>query len=91
MIARLYALAEDHWPRIDAHYAHINLLKLPMHRFLNCVYTWCIERVPPDKVEMWEMMLAEPLNATAAKKAPTPMTEEDEGLAFMAAMNAVRR
>jgi hypothetical protein len=86
VILRLYGLADHYWPHLDAHYYQINLLHLPLHRFLNLVYSWLVERIDPEKRDMWEMMLQEPFEG----QEPNQMTDEEEGLAFMNAMAAIR-
>lgn len=60
-------------------------MRLPMHRFVNHIYAWCIERVQPDQREEWEMMMRQPLPGTAREK-PSPFTEEEEAQGFMALM-----
>lgn len=82
VVLRLYYIASEHWPVIDAHYASVDLIRLPAHRFLNCVYAWCLDRVPPDKAEEWIIMLNEPLQGRA-KKEPSDMEAQIEGESFM--------
>lgn len=50
---RLCLIAAERWAEIDAAYYQINLLRLRPHRFMNLVYSWCIERVDPDSLEEW--------------------------------------
>ena len=78
---RLYAIAEERWAEIDAAYASVNLIRFPAHRFLNCVYAWCIERIEPDKLDDWKFQLEAPIPGHEA--AATDMTRETEGVAFM--------
>lgn len=55
MAVRLCEIAADRWAELDAEYhaSPIPLLRMPPHRFLNMVYSWCIERVPADKLADW--------------------------------------
>lgn len=86
---RLYLIAIEHWPNIDAAYASVDLIRLAPHRFLNCVYAWCTERIAPEKLEEWLFMLGQPLPGQAKKKA-TPAQVDDEGASFMALMGQVQ-
>lgn len=52
---------------------------------MNCIYAWCIERVPSEKREEWDMMLTEPLPGQE-KAAPTPFQADQEAADFMATM-----
>lgn len=50
---RLCAIAADRWDEIVAAYPQTNLLRVPRWKFLSLVYSWCIERVEPDKLDEW--------------------------------------
>ena len=50
---RLCSIASERWAELDAAYYQINLLRQRPHRFLNLVYSWCIERVEHDKLDDW--------------------------------------
>lgn len=53
-VVRLCALAADKFKELSAAYYQIdNLLALPLWKFMSLVYSWCIERVPPDDLEKW--------------------------------------
>jgi hypothetical protein len=54
---------------------------------MNFVYAWCVERIPPEKREQWEIDLAAPLPGQE-RAAPTPFQAETEGADFMATMAA---
>jgi hypothetical protein len=82
---RLYAIAEERWPEIDAAYYQVNLIEFPCYRFLNCVYTWCLARLDPEKREEWDAMLMAPLDPSKKAK-PTDAQIEAEGADFMALM-----
>lgn len=56
-----------------------------MHRFLNCVYAWCLEQVGPEGRQRFVDEVSAPLPGGERIKA-TPAQAEDEGEAFMAAM-----
>lgn len=59
-------------------------MHLPPDRFLNCIYVWCIERIPQDKREAWEHDLISPLPGEETRV--TEEQAEEEGAAFMAMM-----
>lgn len=59
MAVRLCTLAAERWPELDAAYYQIALLRQRPHRFLNLVYSWCIERVPADDLDDWKAELTE--------------------------------
>lgn len=82
---RLLGVAAQYWPLIDAHYITVDLLELPMHRFLNCIYAWVYTRLEADqeKLEEWLHMLEQPLEGESPKKV-TQATIDDEGASFMA-------
>lgn len=82
---RLYAIADERWPEIEAAYYEVDLLRFPPAKFLNCVYTWCIARIDPEKREQWDIQLAEPLPGREKDK-PSEATIEAEGAGFMALM-----
>jgi hypothetical protein len=86
VVYRLYLIAEDRWAEIDGTYAHVNLLRLPIYRFLNCVYTWCIEHLDPSKREEWDTLLLAPL--PGREKEVSEVQVEQEGAAFMALMQS---
>ena len=58
-IVRLCLIAAERWAEIDAAYYQTNLLRLRPHRFLNLVYTWCVERLEPDKLDDWHAELVD--------------------------------
>jgi hypothetical protein len=52
---------------------------------MNLVFAWCVERIPSEKREQWEIELSAPLPGQE-KVAPTPFQADDEAAAFMATM-----
>jgi hypothetical protein len=62
-------------------------MRLPVHRLFNCIYTWCVERIDPEKREAWDMDLIAPL-PWLKDRAPTESMIEAEGDLFMAALQA---
>jgi hypothetical protein len=85
---RLYLLAIEHWAVLDAHYATVDLITLPPHRFCNLVYAWLIGRIDPEKIEQVEFQLNQPL--PGEEKKVSVMQQEDDGASFMAAMGALK-
>jgi hypothetical protein len=81
---RLYHIAADHWPVIDAAYPSVDLIRLRAYRFLNFIYAWCLDHVEPDKREEWIYMLNQPLPGRETK--PTESELEADAESFMAAM-----
>jgi hypothetical protein len=61
-----------------------------MHRFLNAIYYWAVQRVKPDELEEWKMMLEAPMPGRKAQaQRPAPWSDEDEAADFMNAMSTV--
>jgi hypothetical protein len=58
--ARLFYAAITHWDKIDGQAAlkGVDLLALPMHRFLNAIHYWMLERV--ENVDVYEYNLTKP-------------------------------
>lgn len=56
---RLCAIASERWSELDAAYYQIDLLRVKPHRYLNLVYSWCIERVAADKLGDWKADLVD--------------------------------
>lgn len=81
---RLHAVAVERWAELDAAYITVDLVRLPLDRFLNCVYAWCIERIPEERVEEWVFQLNAPFPWEAEKVMAATTTWEDDG--FMEAM-----
>lgn len=79
---RLYGVAAEHWPELDAAFAAVDLIQLPAHRFLNCVRAWCLDRIEPEKREEWLAMLEMPLPWRPDAE-PSQETLEREGQDFM--------
>lgn len=80
---RLCGIAADLWDQIDAAYYQIDLLRVPVYRFMGLVYAWAIERVPHDKLDEWKADLAEPL---PWQDADSESAIESESESFFAAM-----
>lgn len=83
---RLYAIAEERWAEIEAHYIAVDLLRLPHAKFLNAVYAWCVQHMAPDDREKWDILLTAPLPGTERSHRPSEVEVEAEGAAFLAAM-----
>lgn len=88
---RLYAIAEQRWAEVDAAYYQVNILGFRPSRFLNCVYTWCLERIPPDKREQWEMMLEAPLPGKEKVVTERQLELESEGFMGLLAMQQAKK
>lgn len=78
---RLYLIAAERWPEVDAAYPSVDLIRFPPHRFLNFVYAWCLARIEPDKLEEWLYLLNQPL--PGQEKKVTDAMAESEGESFM--------
>jgi hypothetical protein len=85
VVLRLYAIAVERWAELDATYASIDLIRLPPHRFLNLVWTWCLEHLPADKKEEWLYQMSSPLPGQEKKK-PSASEIDADGEAFIALM-----
>lgn len=88
VVVRLYAYADYYWPELSARYYQINLLDLPLTRFLTLVFAWLHEVWPPEKWEMFVADLEAPIPGTERKVSDT--SAEEEGASFMNAMSALR-
>ena len=84
---RLYAVAAERWAEVEAAYATIDLFSIGCRRFLNCVYAWCVARIPDENREEWDTQLIAPLPGQEAAL-PSEAQIEQEGMDFMAAMAA---
>jgi hypothetical protein len=84
VVARLYALAAEHWILIDASTPATDLLRLPVRRFCNYVYAWLLERTKPEDRERLVYELNRPL--PGQEKEVTPDMVEHEDAAFDAFM-----
>lgn len=83
-VYRLYAIAEDRWAEIDAAYAQVDLVRQPVHRFLNLVYAWCVAHIDPEKREDWEYQMNAPIPGRETQVSEA--TAEVEGEGFLAMM-----
>ena len=63
----------------------INLLRQKPHRFANLVYTWCLERVDPDKLDEWKAELVELLPWQNGDSEAAIARESESFYALMAA------
>ena len=84
---RLYAIADERWAEIEAHYIQVDILRIAPAKFLNAVYAWCVRFMQPDDREKWDMMLTAPLPGGRPARASDTEVEA-EGAAFLAAMDA---
>lgn len=85
---RLYAVADERWAEIEAHYLSVDLLRLPPAKFLNAVYAWAVKHMDLEQREKWDMMLTAPLPGTERTARPSEAQVEAEGASFLAAMGA---
>lgn len=86
VVQRLFGIAGDRWAVIDgeAAFRGVNLLDLPLHRFLNAIYYWAIQRV--EDAEQFHSVLYEPVAGEAVKvTAQDVKAELDDFAAFMGA------
>ena len=60
---RLSATATSNWQRIDGHFSGqgIDILTLPLSRFLSVIYVWAMEHQSEEDAERWEAELDKPL------------------------------
>ena len=85
MIVSLFGIAEEFWPTITARYYQIDLLEIPLTKFLDLIFAWCRELIP-DQQE-WEQVLMRiepPVLGNKEKVSET--TADAEGQAFMTVM-----
>jgi hypothetical protein len=91
LVARLYAAAIHNWPAVEGSHPNVDLLRLPMHKFLSVIWIWCLERVKPEDQEEWRMMMEAPFPGEAGQARPAPFSEEEEADSFMALMAAQKQ
>jgi hypothetical protein len=78
---RLCQIAADRWPEIVATYYQTTLLREPLWKFIALVYSWCIERVDPEKLDEWLVDLNDLLEWQSAD---SEAAEELESQSFFA-------
>lgn len=88
VVLRLFILAEDNWPRLDAAYYQVNMMALPLDRFLNCVYAWYVDRQDAKGYEEFTAWLTAPIPGETRRVSET--SAEEEGSSFMDAMQTLR-
>jgi hypothetical protein len=88
VVVRLYAIADDYWPYIEARYYQIDLMEVSPTKFMNLIYAWCREVIHDQmEWERFEMELTEPIFDTK----PSDATVDKEGEDFLAAMSTLQR
>lgn len=58
---RLAQTAASNWARIDGAHPGVDLLTLPLRRWLNVVYVWALEHMSDEDARAWEQKLNDPL------------------------------
>lgn len=82
---RLCQITAERFGEITAAYYQIpNLLDLQPWKLLSLVYTWCLERVPSDKLQEWITELNDPLPWQGTDSEAAANAESE---AFFRAMN----
>jgi len=68
---RLCLIAQERWVEIDGEAAlhGQDLMLLPLDRFLNAIYMWCVQRIEPDKLDQWRSQLWGPIPGRAVTQA----------------------
>lgn len=81
---RLGYIAAERWVEIDgeAAYHGVDLIGLPLDRFLNAVYYWIIQRIEPDDLPMFLTRLYEPL--PGRNESPESIKQEMDSFALFA-------
>lgn len=82
---RLSEAAIGNWQGVDGHYSGqgVDILRLPLSRFLSVIYVWCMERV--EDAEKWDARLNDPLPGPTHRRRRN-MSARDE-LAQLAQFN----
>lgn len=82
VIWRLYAYAREYWQEINGETAYqgVNLLILPLDRFCDAIYWWCVQRVE-DRAK-FDYELTKPAPGDTSELAI--QAEQDSFAAFMA-------
>lgn len=84
MIAGLFFIAEEHWPSVTARFYQIDLLELPLNKFLDLIWGWMREVIAPEEFDKLIARLEAPLPGQESWVGDA--SAEVEGEAFMAAM-----
>lgn len=84
---RLYYIASEHWEHLEADYPQVDLMRLPVRKFLNVVMRWAMGQIEPKDREEWRRKMAEPFGqAVEGKRQPTNAELQADRDAFMSAM-----
>jgi hypothetical protein len=64
---RLACVAAGNWRQIDGHYSGkgVDLLALPLPRFLNVIYDWAMNHQSEEDALRWSETLASPLPSSS--------------------------
>lgn len=84
VVVRLCVYASERWDEIDTAYYPSQILREKPYRFAGLVYTWCIERVPHDKIEEWVQELNDLLPWQDATSEAAIQAESDSFMAMLA-------
>lgn len=84
VIAGLFAVADDYWPTITARFYQIDLLELPLTKFLDLIWGWLREVLPGDEFDKFVYQLEAPL--PGQEHIVGDASSEAEGAAFMTVM-----
>ena len=76
MTRRLLASAEYYWPQIDGASPSLDLLDLPVDRFLNHIYWWLTKDANAEGVQAFNVKLWMPPKGVVAVKGPWSVEEE---------------
>lgn len=83
-IVRLCTIAAERWAELDSAYYPNKILREKPYRYLNLVYSWCIERVDPDKLDDWLVELNDLLPWQDADSEAAVNLESESFLAMQA-------
>jgi hypothetical protein len=86
---RLTLIAGERWPEIDGETAlkGVDLTRIPLDRYLNAIYVWCLERIEPDKRDQWLFQLAQPI---PGREVPVDVEAEMDDFAAFASAFGVK-
>lgn len=76
-------IAAERWGQLDSYYHALpgGLIRARTHRLMNFVYSWCVERVPEDKLDEW---ITELHDLLPWQDADSTAGEEAEAASFFA-------
>lgn len=88
MITGLFGVADEYWSVVTARFYQIDLLEMPLFKFLDLIDGWLREILPSEEYEKMMVRMTAPI--PGQKRAISDASAQAEGEAFMAVMNMTK-